>query len=224
MRLRTLARIYRTEVEAELAKFPVVAAPPISEADLAPLPAPVQRYFRSSGFVGRPRPTNVRIVWKEMRLRRSRDSGWMKLHVEQVNFAPRPMRIALMRGKIAGAIPFDGRDKYQDGHGSMLVKLMKVFTVGDSRGSAMDESELVTVLSEALLWPSAALQPYVRWEAIDDRSARARISDGPVSVAGVFHFNDADEVVRFDTEDRWQDGNPPRKIPWSASIGGYRVE
>jgi hypothetical protein len=33
----------------------------------------------------------------------------------------------------------------------------------------------------------------------------------------------ADELIRFDTNDRWQDGAPPKKIPWSARLDGYRV-
>ena len=79
-----------------------------------------------------------------------------------------------------------------------------------------------TVLAEAMLAPSYALQPYASWQAVDAGCARARFTFGGVSVGGTFHFNDADECIRFDTEDRWQDGRPPRKVPWSANLGAYR--
>ena len=53
--------------------------------------------------------------------------------------------------------------------------------------------------------------------------ARGQLTYQGTRVSGVFHFNAADELVRFDTNDRWQDGTPPRKIPWSAHFEGYGV-
>jgi hypothetical protein len=195
----------------------------ISERDLVGVPAPVQRFFRASGFIGEPHTVNARIMWREMLLRRSRNAPWMKLSCEQFESVPEPARIVLMRGSLAGVIPIEGRDKYQNGHGQMLIKLMNVFTLADARGRYMDESALVTILSELLFTPSFALQPYVVWTAIDDQSASAAMTDRGLTVRGVFHFNDADEFVRFDTEDRWQAGEPPRRIPWSAYVGGYQT-
>jgi hypothetical protein len=220
---RDLESIYRTEVAAELARHPAASPGTLTEEDLARLPPPVQRYFRASGLVGKPHTLNVRLHWSEMQLKRSHDAGWMTVSCQQFNSVPEPMRIALMQGRVAGVIPFEGRDKYQDGHGNMLIKLMKVLTLGESKGTHMDESALVTVLAETFLAPSAALQGYMTWQPVDERSARAQLTDKGITVGGTFHFNDADEVVRFDTNDRWQDGTPPKKIPWSAHLDGYRV-
>lgn len=220
---KRLESIYQAEVAAELEKHSASSPAMITENDIARLPAPVQRYFRASGFVGKPQAVNVRIIWNELQLKRSHEAGWMKLSCQQLNSVPEPMRIAFMQGRLAGVIPFEGRDKYQDGHGNMLIKLMKVITLGESKGTYMDESALVTVLSEALMAPSPALQSYMNWQSVDDRSASAQLTYNGITVSGTFHFNEADELVRFDTNDRWQDGSPPKKIPWSANIEGYRV-
>ena len=220
----SLERLFRQEVQDELAKHPAAPSGVLTGEELAGLPEPVQRYFRASGFLGRPRVVNLRLHWARMRLKRSRDADWMALECEQFNSVPQPARIVLMRAKLAGFVPFEGRDKYQDGHGNMRVRLGRVLTVADAKGPPMDASGLVTVLAEALLAPSHALQPYTTWEPVDASSARARFTFGGVSVSGTFHFNDADECVRFDTEDRWQDGRPPRKVPWSANFGAYRRE
>jgi hypothetical protein len=80
-----------------------------------------------------------------MQLKRSQDADWMELSCQQFNSVAEPMRIALMKGRMAGVIPFEGRDKYQDGHGNMRIKVMKLLTLGESKGSYMDESALVTV-------------------------------------------------------------------------------
>jgi hypothetical protein len=223
VRGRSLERIYQAEVAEELSRHPVGSPGVITEQDIARLPPPVQRYFRAGGFIGQPHTLNVRLHWREMRLKRSHEAGWMALSCQQFNSVPEPMRIAFMQGRLAGVIPFEGRDKYQQGHGNMLIKLMKVLTLGESKGTYMDESALVTVLSEALMAPSFALQGYMTWEPVDARSARAQLTHHGITVGGTFHFNDADELVRFDTSDRWQDGTPPKKIPWSAHLEGYRV-
>lgn len=217
-----LQRQFQDEVAAEVARNPPAACGLITEAALQGLPAPVQRFFRSSGFVGRPCTMNARIVWKTMLLKRSRRAGWMKLRAEQFMSVPEPVRIALMSTRIAGMFPFAGRDIYRDGHGQMLIQLLKCFTVADSHGSAMDESALVTFLSEALFAPSAALQDYIEWSARDARSAFARLRHRGLCVSGTFHFNEADELVRFDTGDRWRDGSPPVRMPWSANVASYQ--
>ncbi|MEY4512036.1 MAG: hypothetical protein RLZZ450_4158 [Pseudomonadota bacterium] len=214
---------FRSEVAAELAKRGKRLVRNIEERELAGLPAPVQRFFRASGLVGTPHTLNARIVWRELLLRRSRRSLWMKLCCEQFASVPEPTRIALMTGKLGGVLRLEGRDKYQHGHGQMLITLMKVITVADARGRYMDESALVTLLSELPLVPSFALQKYLTWTAIDDRSARASITDHGLTVSGTFHFNDADECVRFDTDDRWRSGKTPRRTPWSAYFGGYET-
>jgi hypothetical protein len=220
---RALDDLYRAEVAAEIAKHPAPAGT-ITEADLAPLPPPVQRYFRSAGFVGQPRMANARLTWDEMYLKRGRHQSWMKLACSQFNSAAEPMRIALMKARLGAVIPFEARDKFQDGHGNMLIKLARVITVADATGPEMDHSGLVTVLAESLMFPAVALQPYVAWRAVDDRTAAATLSYGGLSVSGTFHFNDASEPVRFDTSDRWQDGKPPRRIPWSAETTEYQIK
>jgi hypothetical protein len=222
VKLRTLHARYLSEVSAEIAKHPARPTTPITAAEVERLPAPVRRFFHSSGFIGRPHTLNARIVWQSMKLRHNPRARWLTLRSEQFASVPEPTRIALMTTRLGGVVPFEGLDQYREGHGQMLIELAKVFTVADSRGRYMDESALVTVLSEALFTPSVAMQDYVEWTAIDERSASARLRDRGLSVTGVFHFNEADELIRFDTNDRWRDGKPPTRMAWSANVASYQ--
>lgn len=219
---KDLESLYQAEVRAELANHPAGSPGLITEQDIAGLPPPVQRYFRAVGYVGKAHTMNMRLSWKQMRLKRSHDADWMDLSCQQFNSVASPMRIALMKGHIAGFIPFEGRDKYQEGHGSMRIQAAKVFTVGNSTGTTMDTSGLVTVLSEGLMAPSYALQGYMKWQPVDDRTARAELTHNGLTVSGTFHFNEKDELIRFDSDDRWQDGTPPRRLPWSATFEDAR--
>ena len=50
---------FERDVRAGLAR--PIDAPALTEADLAPLPDPVQRYLRATGMVGQPRIRNYRV-------------------------------------------------------------------------------------------------------------------------------------------------------------------
>lgn len=216
----SMEKLYVREVRSELSK-PAPGAGVLSDSSIAGLPAPVRRYFHFAGLIGRPLPRNARITWESMRLKRGHGKSWMDVSCRQVNAVAEPMRIALMRGRILGILPFEGRDKFQDGHGHMLVKAMGLVKVVDATGRKMDESGLVTVLAEALMVPSYALQPYIAWEELDSARARATMTWKGVKASGVFSFAPGGECTRFDTQVRWQEGNDSLPIPWTAYYRAY---
>ncbi len=212
---------YEREVRAELESRPPVGDV-ITEADIAGLPAPVRRFLRTHGYVGRGPFANAEIVWSETRIRLGPDRDWLELRTRQFNSVPAPVRIAWMRARLFGVLPFEGTDSYTRGAGRMHMVLARLFTVGDDQGPEMDQSAAVTLLAEALLVPGYALAPYIEWELVDDRSARATIRYRDAEASGVFHFDSADDFVRFTTDDRygaWEDGM--RLTPWSADVLGY---
>ena len=73
--------------------------------------------------------------------------------------------------------------------------------------------------------PTALLDPAIEWEALDDRSARARYTVGPNSITAVLWFNDAGELVNFTSDDRLAQssgGAAWTRQPWSTPVGEYR--
>ena len=106
---------------------------------------------------------------------------------------------------------------------NMIIRLLKRFTVGDALGKEMDASALVTVLAEVFLVPSYALQPYVKWQSIDDNSAGATLIFNETKVSAVFHFNSLGEMIRIDTDDRYfteKDGTYTN-VKWSGLMSNY---
>jgi hypothetical protein len=215
--------LYRTEVRTERSAHPPDTQELLTEDRLTALPEPVRRYLRSCGWVGQPLPMNAEIEWRESAIRLGVDRPWMKLRTYQFNSVPEPMRAAYMRGRILGVVPMEGRDIYQNGRGQMLIRLGRVFTVGDETGPEMDRSALVTILAEALLVPGYATQPYIIWTPMDDRSAAATVRHGGVVASGVFHFDRAGDFVRFESDDRYQStGEDARKVRWSVDVLGHQ--
>jgi hypothetical protein len=123
---------------------------------------------------------------------------------------------------LAGVFPFEARDKYQNGHGNMLIRLLKLFTIANARGKEMDISALVTVLAETFLVPAYALQPYLEWTPVDDHSAKALLQYNGTTVEGQFYFNDTGEFTRFETNDRFKTtGKKYEKCKWLVTAGNY---
>ncbi len=217
----TLREIYMSEVRAEIAKAAKTDSAPMDAKAVSGLPEPVRRYFATCGFLGRPAMRNVRFAWAGFEMKRARDKGWMPVVVLQFNQVHEPARLVFLHSRIAGVLPFNGRDKYQDGRGRMLIRAMGLFTVADAHGDHMDASAMATFLAEVPLHPSAALRPYIRWEPIDSLSARAVFTHAGRSVSGIFRFNREGEYIGFETGDRWQDGHEDAPIPWSITAGDY---
>jgi hypothetical protein len=223
--MTSLKNKFLSEVNTELAKYPKLPVDVFLEEDIVHLPPPVQRYFEYCGYLSRQKSFNARIDWEEVFLKMGPGKKWMHLDCYQFNAVLTPARIVYMKSRIAGFFPFEGRDKYQDGHGSMQIELLNLWRVSDVKGPEMDESALVTLLAEALLVPGYALQPYIRWEPIDACQARATISHNGTEVSGIFYFDAQGAFLRFETNDRnWtlKDGSF-KKIRWSGIVDAYRI-
>jgi hypothetical protein len=165
----------------------------------------------------------MRTTWKG-RIREKADDPWMDFTAEQVNFPGEPSRFFLLRATRAG-LPVDVYHSFQHGAASMRVRLLSLFPIVDTRGPAFTRAETVTLFNDiALLAPSELANPAIRWEAIDDRSARGFYSLGDNTVSAVFTFNDADELVDFISEDRLasSDTGALTRISWSTPIAGYQ--
>ena len=215
--------LYLSEVKKELAKYSNYANDIITENHIASLPEPVQKYFRHCGYLGKEKMINAEFEWNDVYLKMSPHKKWISLKCYQFNSVLEPTRIVYMKSNIIGIFPFEGRDKYQDGKGNMLIKLLKLITIADVKSKEMDESALVTVLAECFLVPTYALQPYIKWIEIDLNTAKAVIRCNESEVSGLFFFDDHGKFIRFETDDRHysEKGTEYKKYKWSVVAGNY---
>ena len=223
-RFTSLKRTYLTEIEESLSESSKTKTEYYTENDFSVLPEPVQRYFRRCGYIGKEKINNIRIDYENSFIKMSPEKKWLKIRYYQTNFSEYPTRLALITSKIIGVFPFEGRDKYQNGKGNMLIKLLKMFTVADAKGKEMDESALVTLLSEVLFMPNLTLKNQITWNAIDNYSVEASIKDKENKVSGIFYFNNNYEYIRFFTADRFYSFNDDsyKKTKWSCEFDYYQ--
>lgn len=125
-------------------------------------------------------------------------------------------------------------DAYVAGEGLLHPAIAGLFTLADLRDSGGDvaRGELMRFFAEAAWYPTALLPSQgVRWEAVDDMSARATLTDGPITLTLAFRFatdTGLVESVRAESRGRTVQGRvipTPWEGRWSntAERDGMRV-
>lgn len=167
----------------------------IQPGDLDGLPAPVQKWLQHSQVVGKEKIHTVRI--KQVgRMRTEPGNPWMPITAEQYINVDKPGFVWLARVKVAPLINIIGHDKYYLGQGSMNISLLGLLSVGKAEpGREMNQGAMHRFMAEMIWYPSAALNDYITWEAIDDNSARAIMTWQGVRAEMVFNFNDEGDLV-----------------------------
>jgi len=220
----SMKKLYQSEMRDEIAKYAHMRRDEVfTEADIAHLPMPIQRYFDYCGYIGKPKMVNAEVVWSDSAIKMGIDKPWMPLKTYQFNSVPRPFRIAYMQAKVMGFIPFEGRDLYTSEAGAMLGKIAKIITLFDNHDSQLAQSGLATTFAESFIIPSYILQPYISWSAMDDNVVQGCIEYNGLQVIATFTFDEMGRMIRYDTQDRFM--SLPKgeyaKIPFSAICGDY---
>ena len=199
-------------------------SPAITEADLAPLPAPVQRYLRFAGVVGTPRPQAFRARMSG-RIRGSATAPWMPFVAEQTNFTEPPRRYFWMEATRAG-LPLDGLHTYGETDADMRIRLLSVLQVAHVDGPQMRQGETVTLFNDMCFFaPGTLLDPTIRWREIDARTVEATYANGPHTIHATLSFDASGALVNFWSDDRpalAADGRTLLPQRWSTPVRDYR--
>lgn len=211
----------RREVTAMFEPVRPVKPDRVTEEALQGLPDPVQRWLRTSEVIGRERILTVRLRQRG-EFRMAPDSRWMPFEAEQYYTTDPPGFLWYTTMRPAPLVRITGRDKYWQGHGNMLIQLLSVFSVVNASGPELDQGTLLRYLNEMMWFPSAALSRYIRWEAIDDTSARATMECRGVTGTAIFYFNRTGEITNM-IANRYREAEGQFELTrWSTPIRGYR--
>jgi hypothetical protein len=196
----------------------------VTEADLNHLPAPVQKYVRSTGAVGRPRVHNVRAVFAGQ-FRNGLKGRWMAFRSEQYNFFDQPERFFLMRASMFG-IPAEGLHMFRGGKATMEIKLASLFQVVNAAGPEMNQGETVTIFNDmCLMAPSALIdREKIRWEEDGPLAVLAWFTHAGITISARLSFSESGELTNFVSNERFlsSDGKTFQRLPWSTPARAYR--
>jgi hypothetical protein len=117
-------------------------------------------------------------------------------------------------------------DSYIVGKGLLHATVQGLFTVADVQGEGeIARGEFMRWFAEVAWYPTALLPSQgVRWEAVDDRSAKATVVDGPISLTLLFRFNEAGLIGSFRAESRGAMVSDKMVMaPWEGIWSNYQT-
>lgn len=195
-----------------------------TEEDFNNLPAAIQKYLQSCGYIGTPKMSYLKMKYHDVDFSQGKDRPALTIDYTQYNFVGEPCRMAFVDSSMFG-IPFEGYDYYQNGTGGMKGVIAKAVTLFDQTGADMNKACLATFLAESLFAPTILLQDYITFEEINEFEVRATISYKGQTASGIFTFNEQYELISFTTNYRAITGTDGSMeyVPWSAICKDYQL-
>lgn len=195
----------------------------LTEADITSLPAPVQRYIRLTGSLGKPVVNEITLRFDGQMFDAPGAPG-MAGPVLQYERFDTPERLFLMTTTMRG-LPVKVLHDFNRDHATMKVRLAGLLNVVDIGGPDLTRTETVTILNDlAFFAPSRLIDPRLSWNAIDDLHAEVVFELGENRVTAQLVFNEAGELVDFISEDRGmleKDGSLTI-LRWTTPLGNYQ--
>jgi hypothetical protein len=213
-------KVFRTDVKQQLISNSSLSIDLLTESDLQSLPLPVQKYLRYTGAINQPKVKNVRIVFDgEMR---DKGKDWFTFQSVQYNFTNDPARLFFMKATMYG-ITVPGYHHYQKETAGMQIKLFGLFPIVQIKGNEMNTTETVTLFNDmCLMYPASLIDKSIRWESIDNTSAKAIFTNGGITITATLYFNEEGQLINFISDDRYAVSNM-KKYRFSTPVRDYRM-
>jgi hypothetical protein len=193
--------------------------------ELEGLPEPVQRYFRTVLEPDAPIVTAAEVVHTGTFNMAETGSNWKPFTSRQEVRTSRPG--FLWNGAITMMPGIKARvhDAYIGGEGILHASLGGLVSLMDLRGRGeLARGELMRYFAEAAWYPTALLpRQGVQWEAADDSSAYATLTDGDIELTLLFRFNKEGLIASVYSEGRERmAGTIMESTPWEGRWSNYQ--
>lgn len=170
----------------------------VTEDKIEHLPAPLQRWLKTTGIIGNQNITSVRVKQKGLMKTKPEDKEWSNAAAIQYVTINPPAFIWKVDMQMMSFLDVAGRDKFVDGKGEMLIKLFSIFPVADSKdNNNINTGTLQRYLGEVVWYPSAVLSNYISWEEIDNYSVKGTMTYKETSGSGIFYFDEKGDFKKF---------------------------
>jgi hypothetical protein len=216
------------ELRARLAaaRSPAASTARFGAAALAGLPAPVAGYLLSALTERQPWVAAAHLFHSGTLNTGTTTPQWKPFTSDQRVTATPPGFDWDARIVMAPGLPAHVHDAYVGGEGVLLATLLGLVPLANQRGGGeLARGELMRFLAEAVWWPTALVPQAgagVRWEAIDNTSARATLADRGNEVALTFRFGEAGMIDTVRAEARGRTvGARTEPTPWQGRFWNY---
>ena len=219
-------RAQMAQLDAARAPVPAGLNKVYDARELDGLPEPVQRYFRTVLKDGQPFIATATFeLAGSINMSSTGGEQWKPFTSTQQAVTHRPGflwngRVVMLPGLAAHV-----HDSYIAGTGALHAAMLGLFTVAEVQGGGeIARGELMRYFAEMAWYPTALLPSQgVRWEAVDDRSAKATLVDGPIALSLLFRFDEAGLISSVHADARGAGvGKDMVMLPWDCRVSDYQ--
>ena len=117
-------------------------------------------------------------------------------------------------------------DAFIAGEGLLRPSILGLYALGTLQGTGeIARGELLRHFAESVWFPTALLPSQgVVWQAADDTSAKATITDGPIALTMLFRFGTDDLITSIYVEGRATTvGTQTVLMPWECRMSDYQT-
>ncbi|UWX53785.1 hypothetical protein NYZ99_11605 [Maribacter litopenaei] len=188
----------------------------ITKDTLSELPAVIQKWLTNSGVIGKKFISNVHLV-QELQLKMKPEQlEWNNGAAEQYFTVQPPAFNWNITTQMNSILKVVGRDKFENGNGEMTIKLFSLIPVANAKNhEKVNQATLQRFLAEIVWFPSASLSPYIKWESLNEYSAKATMDYEGTRGSGEFHFDEKGNFKKFIAL-RYQDSNATEPTEWTV--------
>lgn len=195
----------------------------ITENDITELPEPVKKWLRTSGVIGKPF-INVGKVKQKAEIKMDPDQvNWLPATAIQYTTIENPAFIWKVDVKMNALLNFQGRDKFENGNGEMLIKMNSIINVVNEQGEKLNEGTLQRYLGEMVWFPSLALSHHISWEQINDNTSKATMNYKGTKGSGTFYFNSDGDFTKFSAMRYRGNEIDSKKQEWILLVSEHRI-
>ena len=194
----------------------------LTESDIKELPKPIKLWLKNSGAIGKPLITKGKVIQEAKIKMNPEQENWYDAKAVQYSTIDIPAFIWTVDVKMHPIISFQGRDKYSDGKGEMLIKLYSLINVVNEKGEKLDEGTLQRYLGEMVWFPSLAISNYISWESINDTTAKATMDYKGKKASGIFYFNSTGDFSKFSTDRFMGNEKDSKRYEWILTVDDYK--
>lgn len=213
-----------------LAKLDAGRVPPtISRyhaTELEDLPTSVQRFFRAALTDGKPIVTAVTLTQNGLFNMSATADQWKPFTATQQFTTARPGFVWNANITLFPGMPASVVDAFIAGNGLLRPTILGLFGLGTLQGTGeIARGELLRYFAESVWFPTALLPSQgVVWQAADDTSAQATMTDGPISVTMLFRFGTDELITSVYVEGRATTGGTATVLmPWECRMSNTQT-
>lgn len=196
----------------------------LTEEKISHLPSIIQKWLKNSGAVGKEMIHAVYLKQRGQMRMKPEQKNWYEANAEQWFTTDNPAFIWKVKVDMMPLVFFTGRDKFIDGKGNMLIKILSLINiVNSSNNEKINQGTLQRYLGEIIWFPTAAVNSYIKWEEVDSLTAKATMTYNGTTGSAFFYFNANGDFVKFSTMRYMGSEKDSQLKEWTITLNEYKV-